>query len=493
MGVAIGECVIGERPAARFVLDAGRRADNYGTFFNMNTLSGREVLEAVGGLLTWGGRKVDFKRVCTDSRETLPGDLFVALVGERFDAHDFIPDAIEKGAAGVLYQHGRYQPQPIGETWAIEVPDTLTALGDLAAYYRRKQLARVIGVTGSVGKTTVKTMTAWLLSRFANVTVSPKSYNNAVGVPVTLFQIDSGHDYAVVEMGTNAPGEIRRLAYIALPDVAVITSIEPVHVEGLGGLEGIAREKADILAHMRDPGAFITNGDNPWCRRIAEQFPGPVLTFGRGEECDVRATNAQRLENGVRFVINGETPVTLDGVFGLHNVYNALAAIAVNLHLGRRLDEIAGAFAGFTMPPMRLQLVRVADRLCVLDCYNSNPCSLAAALEEFGSLAGRRPKVAVLGDMAELGDLADEAHAEAGRRVAGLALDGFVAVGPLMARAADAAVEAGMNPDRVWKFPDSAQAAEQADSVLPADAVFLLKASRCVQLERVLERLQSAS
>ncbi len=490
MGITTGTCIIGPSPAARFVLDSADALDSTGCNINMNTLSGREVLEAVGGLLTWGGRKVDFKRVCTDSRKALPGDVFFALVGERFDGHKFIPAALANGAAGVVYQHGRYAPEPVGDAWAIEVPDTLAALGDLAAYYRRKQLVRVVGITGSVGKTTVRAMVSHLLASFGSVVASPKSFNNAIGVPLTLFQIEPQHDYAVVEMGTNAPGEIRRLAEIARPDVAVITAVEPVHVEGLGGMNGIACEKADITRYMDDAGVLVTNGDNEWCREIARRFPGEVITFGMSPECTVFATDVERFGGGIRFALQGERAVVLDGVHGKHNVHNALAAAAVGWHFGRTVEEIADAFVGCELPPMRMEVVRVGQRTCLLDCYNANPCSLAAGLDELAQMTERGPKAAVLADMAELGDIEEPAHDEAGRRVAELGLDAFVAVGERMGRAADAAVAAGMPAAHVHRFATSADAAEAVESLLPEKAVFLLKGSRCMELEVVFERLK---
>jgi len=490
MGMTTGTCVVGSSRAARFVADSTDDSDLDGLLISMNTLSGREVLEAVGGLLTWGGQKATFRRVCTDSRKALPGDVFFPLVGETFDGHDYIGSAIDRGANGVVYQTGRYNPIALGDVCAIEVPDSLVALGDLAAYYRRKQILDVIGITGSVGKTTVRAMTAHLMRGLGPLVASPKSYNNAIGVPLTLFEVESDTRFGVIEMGTNSPGEIRRLAEIARPDLAVITAVAPVHVEGLGGLDGIMREKADVTHYMNADGVLVTNGDNPWCREIAGQFPGKTILFGQSETCTLRASDISRVGDGIRFVLNGEHEITLPGVRGKHNVYNALAAIGAATHFGLPTDTIAQAVNGLELPPMRLESVRVAHRLCLLDCYNANPSSVAAGLDELAHTDAPGPKVAVLGDMAELGDIAHDAHVEVGREVAALDLRAFVAVGELMAVAADAAVAASMPAERVFTFASAADTCEAIDSILPDNATFLLKGSRCMGLEAIVRHLQ---
>jgi len=456
----------------------------------MDTLSGREVLAAVRGFLNWGGQEVDFTRVSTDSRLALLGDLFFALVGERFDGHDFIPQVLEKGAAGVVYQQGRPEWPVPEHVWAIEVPDTLVALGDLAAYYRRKLGVKVIGITGSLGKTTTKAMAFHLLRSCAHTVASPKSFNNNIGLPMTLFQLTASDEYAVVEMGTNSPGEIRRLAEIGRPDTAVITGIAPVHTEGLGDLDGIAREKADIVHYMTSEGTLIVNGDDPRCRQIGDGFGGQVVTFGCSHACDVRAQAVERTETGIRFVLNGSQGIELEDVRGVHNVYNALAAAAVYLHQGFDASRLSERFRGFRPPPMRLELIDVGERQCLCDCYNANPRSMAASLDELTSIEDDRPRAAVLGDMAELGDLSQTSHERLGRRVAEQDLALFVAIGPLMSHAADAAVAAGMPASRIRRFDSADEAAEQIASAMPGNSLFLLKGSRSMKLETVLQHLR---
>jgi len=370
------------------------------------------------------------------------------------------------------------------------VPDTTVALGDLAQYYRRRLPARVIAITGSLGKTTTKVVAHHVLAACTRVLASPKSFNNAIGLPLALFGLTPAHDRAVVEMGTNTPGEIRRLADIARPDVAVITSVAPVHLEGFGDLESIAREKADVVSYMDDTGVLIINGDDPRCVAIAERFPGTTLTFGLSEGCDVQGQDVERVAGGLRFVLSGEHVVTLERVRGLHNVCNALAAIAVYLNEGFDPRLVADRLWDVELPEMRLQVVDVHDRWCMCDCYNANPRSMAAALTELTLAHEGGDRVAVLGDMAELGPQSEAFHEALGRLVASHRLHTFVAIGPLMAHAADAAVAAGMPADRIFLFPSTEAATAGIAAVLPSRCLFLLKASRCMGLEAILHHLQ---
>ena len=489
MGIMVGKCFVGSHVAARFTVDSASWVNADGTIPGMDTLSGREVLAAVRGLLSRGGREVDFKRVCTDSRLALPGDLFFALVGEHFDGHEFIFDALSKAVGGVVYEQGRPIPMVPEGVWAIAVPDTLTALGDLAGYYRRKMAVTVIAVTGSLGKTTAKAMAAHLLGSCASTIASPKSFNNAIGVPKTLFQIKSSHKFAVVEMGTSEPGEIRRLAEITRPDLAVMTSIAAVHVQGLGGLDGIAREKADVTHYMSADGALIVNGDDELCLKIAEQFHGEVVTFGLAQGCTVRADAVERFGNGIRFLLNHQHAITLEHVRGVHNVHNALAAAAVYLQCGFEPALLPERFRGFRPPQMRMELIDLDRSLCLCDCYNANPRSMAAALDELMAMPHAGVRVAVLGDMAELGHMEKQCHEELGSLVAKHGVDLFVAIGDAMQHAVHAAVSAGMGSDRVIRFGSADQARHEIVEVMPEGALFLLKGSRCMGLEVVLRHL----
>ena len=490
MGITVGKCFVGQNAAVSFVVDAAAAAGTDGTIPGMDTLCGQEVLAAVRGLLSRGGREVDFKRVCTDSRLALPGDLFFALVGERFDGHDFIFDAMSKAVAGVVYQQGRPIPMTPEGVWAIAVQDTLAALGELAAYYRRKMPAKVIAVTGSLGKTTAKAMALHLLWACVETVASPKSFNNSVGVPLTLFLLKTRHRFAVVEMGTSEPGEMRRLAEISRPDMAVLTAIAPVHMEGLGSLKGIAREKADVTHYMSSDGVLIVNGDDRLCMRIADQFHGEVITFGRAQTCTVRADAVQRLDNGIRFVLNHQHEITLEGVRGIHNVHNALAAAAIYLQCGFDPARLPERFRGFRLPHMRMELVELGPRKCLCDCYNANPRSMTAALAELTAMDHAGPRAAVLGDMAELGRIAQPCHEELGRLVAKYRIDLLVAVGDMMQHAADAAVSAGMSPDQVIRFQSADEAKHEIAARVPEGTLFLLKGSRCMGLEVVLHHLQ---
>jgi len=364
------------------------------------------------------------------------------------------------------------------------------ALGSLAQYYRRSlgSSVDVIGVTGSNGKTTVREMIYHTLSYKRRGYSSPKNYNNQIGVPITLFGIDSDHDFAVVEMGSNAPGEIAGLSRIAEPDVAVITHVGASHLEGLKDIDGVSAEKVSIVTGLRQRGVVVCGTEHgPTLEKIRTLDKG-VITFGLDESCDVYATDVKRIQGGIRFLTNDHCDILLP-LLGLHNVRNALAALAVVRRLGMTTAEFARAIAEFRPVDRRMVPQEVNGITIIDDSYNANPVSMKAALEELTSRADAQRRVLVCGDMNELGDHSDKYHRELGRMVAASNIDLLFAVGESAALTARAALEAGMGWSNVQRIVGSKRLARLIKSMIHNGDVILVKGSRAMEMEKVVASL----
>ena len=450
-----------------------------------------DVLEATGGELARLGACTAFGGVTTDSRTIEPGELFVAIRGETHDGHAYLAAAAGRGAGGLLVEAGT----PLGELGAtiVTVRETLAALGDLAALHRRRHPVPLVAVAGSNGKTTTKEMLATIL-RAAHgedhVVATRGSQNNLVGLPLTLLRVGAETRVVVLEIGMNAPGEVWRLAEIAGPDVGLITCIAEEHLQGVGSIRGAAQANAELYRRLRPSGTAIVNADDPWVRGVADAFAGRRVFFGDAGE--VRARDVEDLGiDGTRFVLDmaGErAPVRLH-VAGRHNVANALAATAAARAVGVPLELACRALEGFAAPAMRMQRVTLPSGVVVLnDCYNANPGSMAAALQTLAaSRAGRR--LAALGEMLELGPSAESAHREVGRRAAEARVDGLFLMGSHAAAVREAAIAAGLAPERIAVFATHDALADALRATLRAGDLLLLKGSRGAALERVLARL----
>ncbi len=418
------------------------------------------------------GEKI--RGVSTDTRTLRPGELFFALRGPNHDGHDHVGAAFARGAMAAVVDREVAAP---GVT--IAVPDTLAALGDLAAAWRLTLGARVVGVTGSNGKTTVKEMIAHVLGRDRRVVRARGSFNNFVGVPLTLFSADASAEFVVLEIGTNRPGEIARLGAIARPDAAVVTSVGASHLEGLGSIDGVADEKMSLLGGLRS-GGFAVLHDDPRIRARVRLPAEKVVTVGLGEGADLHPSRVEAAGD-LRFLVRG-VPFRL-GLLGEWNVVNALAAAAVAMMHGVTLEDCALRLADFRGPKMRMERLELAGVMIVNDAYNSNPESASRAVREFGRLPWRGRKVAVLGDMMELGPASEEYHRDLGRQVSGIRVDVVVGVGP-RCRALLEAVNGGAEKHG-FETVDEVRA-RLGDLVRPGDAV-LLKGSRAVGLERIVK------
>lgn len=418
--------------------------------------------------------------VCTDTRKIQPGSLFVCLRGERFDGHSFASQAAQLGAAALLVDHPVDADVP-----QLVVTDTGKALLQLAGWYRRRFQLPVVGLTGSVGKTTTKEFIALVLGVKYNTLKTQGNLNNEIGVPQMLFRLEDSHTAAVIEMGMNHFGEISRLTRAVAPTVGLITNIGVSHIENLGSRAGILQAKLEILEGMAPDAPLIVNIDNDMLRTV-KLGDRPLLTFAIDDQsADFTATDIAEQGSTTTFTVHHSTftqPVTIPTV-GIHNVYNALAAMAVGYVTGVDPAAAASALANYVPAGMRQNLVQVGGVQVIEDCYNASPDSMRAALQTLGKLPVHR-RYAVLGAMLELGDYAKEAHTQVGKMAAENGIDGVLAYGADAAYIVDAAKQAGLENAR-WFDTKEALAQSLAQQVQPGDGV-LFKGSRGMHLEDVM-------
>ncbi|MBN2497858.1 MAG: UDP-N-acetylmuramoyl-tripeptide--D-alanyl-D-alanine ligase [Deltaproteobacteria bacterium] len=456
-----------------------------------------EAAEAAGGRLVQGLPATDLFAVSTDSRTPAPGALFVALAGEHFDGARFCGDAVEAGAVAVMLPiasraSGRWQPVPASVA-VVEVEDTLRALGDLAAWHRGRHGCRVVGITGSNGKTTTKEMTVSVLGGAPDVAFNRGNFNNLIGMPLSLLGLRASHRHAVLEMGMNAPGEIARLAEIARPQVGVLTNVHPVHLLGLGGIEAVSRAKAELLEALPASGVAVINADDPFVLKAAERSPAQRLSFGTSPVADVRigAVRQEKLE--LHFVLKlpeEEIELRLPHL-GLHNAHNAAAAAAVGVAEGVAPAQIAERLARAAWPPMRMERKDLGVARLLVDCYNANPRSVHAAIQTLTAVAAGERRLAVLGDMLELGEATAELHRQTGHVVAEAGLDALCAFGPAARDIARGARDAGMQDVLETESVDAA-VGFLLDR-LGEGAWVLVKGSRGMRMERIVEALEKRS
>jgi len=449
-----------------------------------------QVVKATGARRVQSGAVASYTSVATDTRTLQPGSLFVALEGERFDAHEFLKDAVARGASGALVKEGRKLPPLPRDFGIFSVPDTLAGLGALARFHRARFKIPVGAITGSNGKTTVKEMAGAILGTRGSALRTEGNLNNEVGVPLTLFRLEPSHVAAAVEMGMNRPGEIARLTAITQPDAGVITVVQPAHLEGLGSLEGVAAAKGELFHGLSPHGVAVVNLDDPLVAAQAAAAKRKTLTFGRAAKAEVRLfSSTPRGREGLQLEIDhqGRRHQVKLSFVGDHNALNATAAFALARALGYSAEECVMGLQRARPHSRRLNVVPAQDGVTVLDdCYNANPASMTAALDTLGGLAAGGRAVAVLGDMLELGDGAARQHADLGERAAGsVAL--LALFGPRSA--------AGHGParlklgDRAAHFTEVEPLLQWLRPQLREGDVVLVKASRGMKLERVVDAL----
>jgi UDP-N-acetylmuramoyl-tripeptide--D-alanyl-D-alanine ligase len=454
----------------------------------MKPLSISEITQAVGGKLKPGMLAHDevVAAVCTNTKEMKQSSLFVAIKGERFDAHDFLAAAAAGGAVAAIVE--REPVPPIAGLQFIQVPDTRIALCRLGSYVRSSFGGIVVAVAGSNGKTSTKHLIDAALRGALKGSISPKSFNNDIGVPLTIFDAEPGDDYLVLEVGTNHPGELQPLSEMARPDIAIITNIGAEHLEGFGDLAGVRKEEASVIAGLNPRGTLIVNGDDAELVAAVKSFPGTIITFGFETTNDLFAADVRCEEEGTSFSLNGGREVFVP-MLGRHAASNALAAIAVGQTLRVAEDTIIESLAKSDEAEMRLELQKANGLTILNDAYNANPNSMRAALDTAAALphAGRR--IAVLGDMLELGQSSERYHREIGAAAAQCGFELLACVGPDSRWLADGAEAAGMPRQSVFRFDDSKAAAENASALVRKGDLVLIKASRGIQLENVAKAL----
>jgi UDP-N-acetylmuramoyl-tripeptide--D-alanyl-D-alanine ligase len=458
-----------------------------------------DILEATGGDLLQGDRNAVFSGISTDTRTLKAGQIFLALKGEQFDGHAFIEKALEGGAGGAIGEKrsrglgvaDRYKSKPL-----IAVHETLQALGDLARFWRNRFSLPLIGVTGSNGKTTTKELIAFLLEENFRVLKSPGNFNNLIGLPLALLDLDRSHKIAVVEMGTNVPGEIRRLAEIARPTIGLITNIGQAHLAGMGSLETVKEEKGALFRAVSREGVLVVNQNDPHVVDLARDCPAKKIGFGIDTEADVTIDRIQsRGPRGIRFRLTmGCGSVAIDfAALGQQFASNVAAAAAVAFLFEMDTAEVKKRLERFHPLPMRMEMISLRGLTVINDAYNANPASVKMALSTLGQASGKARAFVVLGDMLELGSISQTAHRTVGRCIGRRNVAGLFLMGDHAADVAQGAIEAGMKPRdvQILRYHDEI-ASLLAEQTRPGDWI-LVKGSRRMRMEAVIESLRGAA
>lgn len=454
-----------------------------------------EIKQALPGAVVLEQGATKFEDITTDTRKITPGALFVALKGERFNGEDFAQAAVEKGAAGVLVSNTYAGAGPLGATLIKAAGDTLHAYGQLGAFWRQKFDIPVIAITGSNGKTTTKDMTAAVLSVKFPVLKTPANFNNEIGMPYTLLQLNELHRAAVVEIGMRGLGQIAALAPVAAPTIGIVTNVGETHIELLGSIENIAKAKGEMVEAIPAGGTVILNKDNPYTAAMdAKAAPGVrVLTFGIDTDADIKAQQIETGDNTTTF----QCRIGRDGAWqkltipmvGRHNVSNALAAVAAGYCLGLAPEQIAEGLANLQMTGMRFECKRLGDYNIINDAYNASPMSMEAALATLAGLTTEKGKrsIAVLGDMLELGHVAVSAHRKVGEQAAAAGVAALVTFGDMGREIAAGAQAAGLQA--VYPCATHQEAADRLHQLLQPEDTVLFKGSRGMTMEKIIELL----
>jgi UDP-N-acetylmuramoyl-tripeptide--D-alanyl-D-alanine ligase len=453
-------------------------------------LTADDLVRLTGGrLLSRSDRPV--RGGAVDSRLVRPGNLFVALPGERTDGHDHVPGAVAAGAAALLVTRPPAAPETLGDVTVIRVADGIAALGAVAAGWRRRFDPLVVGITGSIAKTSTKEAVAAVLERRFRTLRSAGNQNNEIGLPLTLLELGPEHEAAVLEMGMYVGGEIADLAAMARPSIGVVTAVQPVHLSRIGSIEAIEAAKGELLEALPRTGTAVLNADDPIVRRMAARTAARPVTYGFADDADVAAEAVTSVgTEGMRFTLRagGERRPAMTPSLGRLSVHNGLAAAAVGLAAGVPLDAIVEGIATGWSAPHRMTLVRLADVTVIDDSYNASPGSVAAALEVLADLPGR--PVAVLGEMLELGEAHEDGHRAVGD-AAGRTAALLIVVGSAVGAIATAAADAGLAPERILVVPDAASALEALRPRLRDGDVVLVKGSRGIGLDALVDALRT--
>ncbi len=452
----------------------------------MHNLTIGEVVKATGGKLLKGNENAVFSKIGKDSRAVEDNMLYVAIKGERFDGNDYAVASLEGGAMGCLVSR-----EIEGEGNIILVEDTVKALGQLASYYRQKFSIPFIGVTGSVGKTTTKDMIACVLAAKYKTHSTLKNHNNHIGLPFTLFELNNSDEISVIEMGMSGFGEIDYLASLVKPQTAVLTNIGLSHIENLGSRENILKAKCEMLNHLDKNGFVLLCGDDDMLLSLDGELEFEHKYYGiENQNCDIVAKNIIQDKFSTKFEIccDGKSYEAEIPVLGEHNVKNALCAFGVGIHYNIEPETVIKALRSFVPGPMRQNIIPSEGMTIINDCYNSSPSSVEAGLKTLRQVGGKR-KIAVLGDMLEMGDLSRELHLLCGKYVVESKTDFLVCVGDKSRFIAEGAIKEGFDKENTRFFETNKEVNDFLDTFLKKDDVVLVKASRGMKLEEIVNHI----
>jgi len=466
------------------------------TLTHPNPWTASDIIEATRGTLLSEGSVHAFAGICIDSRAIMPGDCFLAIRGETHDGHSFIPEVLKKGVKGLIIQSGQaYEIEVTGQetpsVLCIGVPDTLAALGALAGYHRKRSDVSVVAITGSNGKTSTRTMAAAVLSKRFHVLSPEGNFNNEVGLPLTLLRLNSSHEWAVLELGMNHPGEIGRLGEICRPDIGLITNIGPAHLEGLGSLEGVMHAKGELIEKVKPGGKILLNADDPMTENLMQKTAATPLLFGSSADADIRATELSAHPAGVSFTLHiGQEAIRVNlRVPGTFMSINALAAAAVGHAVGIPIAEIAAALESFAPIKGRMNLYRTGGGFNIIDdTYNANPGSVKAALTALKGLKKEHRGLVVLGDMLELGNASWDLHREIGVFAARAGVSRLYVTGAFADAVVQGAQQGGMAPVNTFVGDKEAIFADLVRHFNPGDWL-LIKGSRGMRMETLVKAL----
>ena len=467
--------------------------------FYMTQFTLEEILKVTKGTLLMGSGSGVYPSVSIDSRTIGKDELFIAIKGKNFDGHEFVVQALMKGAGGAvisdrgLIKRKFFHGVESNLHTIIEVKDTLKALHEIANYHRRRLKIPVVAITGSNGKSTTKEMSASVAGVRFNVLKNEGNLNNQFGLPLTLLKMNDSHQVAILEMGMNEKGEIEKLSQIAEPDIGIITNIGMAHLEKLGSIENIRDAKGELIRRIGENGTAILNSDDRLAMELKKWFKGKVITFGINSLSDITAVDIKKNKDiGYQFILkmDGKDTVINLSCLGYHNIYNALSAAAVGKSLGIDINDIKKGIESFKPLPMRMEQFMIdRDITFINDAYNANPSSMEAAIKEFSIADFPGEKFLVVGDMLELGEASEEGHRHIGRLVASESIDCLITVGTESKFIFYEAVLSGMPRGRVYHCENFDEVAFILDDELKSGDCVMIKGSRGMKMENVVERI----
>lgn len=452
-----------------------------------------DIAEATGGDIVAGDRACRCGGVSTDTRTIAKGQMYVAIRGVHFDGHEFLGAAAAAGAGAAVVVRGSELPKGLN---AVAVGDTVRALGDIASWWRGRFSVPCVAITGSNGKSTTKEMAAAALRGVGPVLKTEGNFNNLIGLPLTVFRWNGSHRVAVLEMGMNAPGEIRRLTEVSRPDVGIITNITAAHLERLHTIETVARAKGELFEAMGGRGIAVINDEDPWVKEVASLHRGRKISFGMQNDSDVKFLHME-MENldsmTLKLAVSGKEFDVKLPLPGVHNVMNALGAVAISVAIGVDPEAAVSRLVGFSPMPMRFENVQLANGVRVVnDSYNANPESMDAAFRTVGSARRAGRFIAALGDMLELGDASRELHRRVGGSAARFGVERLFVYGDFAGDLADGAVLEGVDPSSIEVCDTLEQMWRLLEEEIRAGDVLLVKGSRAMRMEKVVEQLKAS-